>query len=272
MEHAGNTNKNVELENRLPFAEAVGEELIKQWQHRRGANEEMSKKAFDWLAPQLLHEVSKQYFEFANKARFTELSSEYAEGLNIAARKDRRSDMPIDYDEDKKDFYIQEDLLNDFGKWLIASLKNKRVVDVAGSPLSAFKEWPRMVHAREYINIDVANSNSLGDIDDSNHAPYFFLKGDMLLTIASMIDESVDVFFLSGIETDLGGIQNYDYMFALVNEISRVLSKDGIVITGFNPELNRLIEDTFEKIREEKEGLFYSISVYKKYLKDGSAA
>lgn len=261
-------SKNVD-ECKPSFTEALGNELIKKWFDMEGSfdmesKQEISNRALDWLAPKFLHEVPKQYHDLARVAQFIKIGSEYASEINAAGRKDRKIDIPRRYDAEKKDFFFDKSLLNEFGNELLSTLEGKCVVDVAGGLNSRFMDWPRGAHAKEYINIDISHSNQLIDIDMSNFAPYFTIKGDMLLTIASMIDGSVDVFFLSGIETGVG--KRFDeYMDALANEISRVLSRDGIIITGYNPELNVVIKRAFNKIKEERDEYMYcGISIYKK--------
>lgn len=120
--------------------------------------------------------------------------------------------------------------------------------------LSAFKRFGGFNKSHDLNNFEDDDNDENTEIIKKeetikiNSEKSILLKSDMLTAIAQFPNKSVSTIFLSGIEFLNSNNNAIKYHNALVNEIERIIKKDGIVII-YHSDVD-LPKETFSKIKE----------------------
>ena len=184
---------------------------------------------------------------------------------------------------ERKDHYADNlygQLLKD--KFITEKIKNSVVLDLGCGDSSLLEYFSKTAKAKFYIGVDkninqnagisiideshekiLSDLNDLYDDDDNenieitnenektikiNSEKSILIKSDMLTAIAKFPNKSVSTIFLSGIEFLNSNNNAIKYHDALVNEIERIIKKDGIVII-YHSDVD-LPKETFSKIKD----------------------
>lgn len=145
---------------------------------------------------------------------------------------------------------ITDENLNPLGEFVKKKFKNAAVVDLASGPYSSLVAFAKTFGVERYIGVDIRVSDNYFRYPEGMES--ILLKDDMLRFTASLPDEQIDCFYISGIE----GSNSFDwrkYESTLINETYRALKKGGMLLLGQNLDNDHLIESALNsRFREVK--------------------